>query len=151
MTTTSYKPLLPLRIADRREAVHDRSGLVAQRQPVNALRQHLGEGMRDQQRRTTIAKTACQPPQQVDPPVCLPQQQRPNVRPVFLPFPPESFPNGINLGGKSARVPASCHYSSWWSPSSLSARRLSASLNTVPQLKAPAQFGSKIPPPEVVP
>jgi hypothetical protein len=53
--------------------------LIAQRQPVDALREHLGELVGDQQRRAAICKTARQPPQQADPPLHLTQQQGPAV------------------------------------------------------------------------
>ena len=53
--------------------------LIAQRQPVNALRQHLREAVRDQKRRAAIHETAGQTPQQVDLAIYFSQQQRPTV------------------------------------------------------------------------
>ncbi len=50
--------------------------LVAQRQPVDALRQHLRQPVLDQQRRPAIDETARQTAQQVDLAVGLAQQQR---------------------------------------------------------------------------
>ena len=49
---------------------------IAQRQPIDALRQHLGQWMLDQQGRAAVAEAARQPAQQVDLAVRLPQQQR---------------------------------------------------------------------------
>src|SRR6202021_1640790 len=49
--------------------------LIAQRQSVDALRQHLREWVGDQPRRTTIGKTVAQTPQQVDLAIDLSQQQ----------------------------------------------------------------------------
>jgi hypothetical protein len=48
--------------------------LVAQRQPVNALPQHLRQRVLDEQRRTAIAETTRQTAQQVDFPIQLAQQ-----------------------------------------------------------------------------
>ena len=53
--------------------------LVAQRQPVDALREHLGNRVLDQSGVAPVAETARQPLQQVDLAVCLAQQQRPTV------------------------------------------------------------------------
>ena len=50
--------------------------LVAQRQPVEALRQHLCQLVLDQQGRPAINETGRQTAQQVDPAVRLTQQQR---------------------------------------------------------------------------
>ena len=50
--------------------------LVAQRQPVNALRQHLRQLVPDQQRRAAIAEAVREPVQQVDLAIRLAQQQR---------------------------------------------------------------------------
>ena len=52
---------------------------VAQGQPVDALRKHLRQLVLDQQGRVAIAKTACQPPQQVDLAIHLAQQLRPTI------------------------------------------------------------------------
>jgi hypothetical protein len=51
--------------------------LVAQRQSVDALRQHLPKLVFHLLLMASVAETTRQPPQQVDPPVGLPQQQRP--------------------------------------------------------------------------
>jgi hypothetical protein len=53
--------------------------LVTQRQPVDALRQHLGQMVLDQQRRPAVAEAARQSPQQVDLAVHLAQKQSPAV------------------------------------------------------------------------
>jgi hypothetical protein len=50
---------------------------VAQRQPVDALRQHLGQLMLDQQRHAVVAKAARQTAQRVDPAIHFAQQQSP--------------------------------------------------------------------------
>ena len=49
---------------------------VAQRQPVDALRQHLRQAVLDQQWCAAIDETARHPPQQVDLAICFSQQQR---------------------------------------------------------------------------
>src|ERR1700691_49406 len=50
--------------------------LVAQRQPVDALREHLAKLVRDQQRRPPVGKTRRHPLQQTDLAISLTQQQR---------------------------------------------------------------------------
>ena len=45
---------------------------ITQRQPIDALRQHLRQAVLDQHRRPAIDETASQTAQQVDPAVCLP-------------------------------------------------------------------------------
>ena len=52
---------------------------VAQRQPVDALREHLTEPVLDQQRRTPVGETGRYPPQQTDLAIGLAQQQRPAI------------------------------------------------------------------------
>ncbi len=49
---------------------------VAQRQPIDALRQHLLDAMLDALGRTKVGETLSQARQQVDPPIHLPQKQR---------------------------------------------------------------------------
>ncbi|HUD54252.1 MAG TPA: hypothetical protein VMR02_03420 [Terracidiphilus sp.] len=62
---------------------------VAQRQTVDALRQHLRQTVLDLQWSPAIAETARQSAQQVDPAVCLPQQKRSAVT---------RYPTGCELG-----------------------------------------------------
>jgi hypothetical protein len=52
---------------------------VTQRQPIDALRQHLRQAVLDQQRRAAIVETARQPSQKVDLAVHFAQEQRPAV------------------------------------------------------------------------
>ena len=62
---------------------------IAQSQTIDTLRKHLRQAMLDQQRSTAIKKTARQPPQKIDPAICLPQQKRSTVT---------RYPTGSELG-----------------------------------------------------
>jgi len=53
--------------------------LITQRQPVDALREHLRQLMLNQQRHAPVDKAACQPAQQVDLAVHLAQQESPAI------------------------------------------------------------------------
>jgi hypothetical protein len=66
--------------------------LVAQRQPVDALREHLGNPVLDPFRVAPVPEAGGQPVQQADTPAGLAQQQRPTVARYLTGREPRLYP-----------------------------------------------------------